>query len=253
MSFEIANFTIGYKRQTILRDVNLSLASGQITGLIGPNGVGKSSLLKGIAGIAKSEGSIKDDGAILSDTHRRKIISYMPQDSSGASSLTLTEVVLMGRLTHLGLRVDPALIHGVHVLLAEFGLAHLADRTLEAVSGGQRQLCYLAQSMFREPQVLLLDEPTAALDLRHQLVVFEALRKLAQNKQIAVVVALHDLSLAGQFCDQIACLSGGRLDAIGAPRDVLTAARIGRVYGIKAEVEHKENQTVRVTALQAIG
>ena len=134
----------------------------------------------------------------------------------------------------------------------EFGLQHLSDRTLDAVSGGQRQLTYLAQAMFREPRILLLDEPTAALDLRHQLIVFEMLRRLADEKDIAIVVALHDLSLAAQFCDQVACLSNGTLDAMGAPRDVLTVERLSRVYGVEVDIDEGADDKLRIAAVRAV-
>lgn len=252
MSLTVQNLEVRHGNQVILQDVDLALVPGQITGLIGPNGVGKSSLLKAMSGLSKSRGEMMQDGRAISMAQRRKCVAYMPQDSSAGSSLTLIEVVLLGRLGTLGLRLDPTLVTAVQATLADFGLDHLAHRTLDAVSGGQRQLCYLAQALFREPAVLMLDEPTAALDLRHQLIVFETLRVLARKRQIAVIVAMHDLSLAAQFCDQVACLSAGRLDAYGTPRDVLTAERVGRVYGIAAEVQHQDNDRIRITALRAV-
>lgn len=252
MSFSIRNMVIRHGKTAILDGVDLTLPEGQITGLIGPNGVGKSSLLKGIAGLMPCSGSVSLAGSPLSDSERCDIVAYMPQDSSAGSSLTLIEVVLLGRLGRLGLRVSADFITAAEALLAEFGLHALSHRTLDAVSGGQKQLTYLAQALFREPRVLMLDEPTAALDLRHQLVVFETVKTLAQAKNVAVVVALHDLSLAAQFCDQVACLSNGRLDACGAPADVLTVERLGRVYGIEADVKHDDAHGLTVTARRAI-
>ncbi|MEO0370511.1 MAG: ABC transporter ATP-binding protein [Pseudomonadota bacterium] len=251
MSLSAENLSIAHGATTVLRDVNVQLRDGQITGLIGPNGVGKSSLLKVLAGLAKGTGTVSHEGVAFSEAQRREIVAYMPQDSSAGSSLTLTEVVLLGRLGSLGLRVAPALVAEVEGVLSEFGLGALSHRTLDAVSGGQRQLTYLAQALFREPRILLLDEPTAALDLRHQLLVFETLRKLAREKNIAIAVAVHDLSLAGQFCDQVMCLCHGTLDASGTPQDVLTADRLARVYGIEAEVTQNKSG-LRVAALRAI-
>lgn len=253
MSLTAENLSITHGSASVLRDVNLALRDGEITGLIGPNGVGKSSLLKVLAGLARgTTGSVKRDGRDLSEAERREIVAYMPQDSSAGSSLTLTEVVLLGRLGSLGLRVSPDLIAAVEQILAEFGLSDLSHRTLDAVSGGQRQLTYLAQALFREPRILLLDEPTAALDLRHQLVVFDTLRRLAQEKNIAIAVAVHDLSLAAQFCDQVMCLCHGTLDASGAPQEVLTSDRLARVYGIEAEVTQDHNDRLRIAAVRAI-
>ncbi|WP_317055736.1 ABC transporter ATP-binding protein [Roseovarius rhodophyticola] len=252
MSFATHNISVRYGRTPVLQDVSLSLPIGQITGLIGPNGVGKSTLLKAMAGLAPCTGEMTFDSSPLHVSSRRDMVAYMPQDSSAGSSLTLTEVVLLGRLATLGIRVSDDLIQAAQHLLADFGLAHLSHRTLDAVSGGQRQLTYLAQALFRQPRLLMLDEPTAALDLRHQLVVFETLQHLAKSKQIAVVVALHDLSLAAQFCDQVACLSNGQLDACGTAPQVLTADRLERVYGIQADVQHSTDNRLRITAIKAI-
>lgn len=251
MSLSVENLSISHGAVTVLQDVALDLQDGEITGLIGPNGVGKSSLLKVLAGLARGTGHISREGQPLSDAARRKIVAYMPQDSSAGSSLTLTEVVLLGRLGSLGMRVPPTLVHAVDGILSEFGLAAFSHRTLDAVSGGQRQLTYLAQALFREPRILLLDEPTAALDLRHQLLVFDTLRRLAREKNIAIAVAVHDLSLAAQFCDQVICLCNGTLDAAGPPSDVLNADRLARVYGIEAEVT-RDKDRLRIAALRAI-
>lgn len=251
MSLSASNLSVSHGPLTVLSGVNLELRDGQITGLIGPNGVGKSSLLKVLAGLAQGGGAVSRDGVALTAAARREIVAYMPQDSSAGSSLTLTEVVLLGRIGSLGLRVSPALVEAVEGVLAEFGLSALSHRTLDAVSGGQRQLTYLAQALFREPRILLLDEPTAALDLRHQLVVFDTLKRLAREKNIAIAVAVHDLSLAAQFCDQVMCLCNGSLDAAGPPAEVLTADRLARVYGIEAEVT-QEKDRLRIAALRAI-
>ncbi|MEM6588114.1 MAG: ABC transporter ATP-binding protein [Pseudomonadota bacterium] len=251
MSITAENLSVTHGSVTVLRNVNLKLRDGEITGLIGPNGVGKSSLLKVLAGLAKGAGTVSREGAVLSEAQRREVVAYMPQDSSAGSSLTLTEVVLLGRLGSLGLRVSPALVSGVEDILSDFGLRALSHRTLDAVSGGQRQLTYLAQALFREPRILLLDEPTAALDLRHQLLVFDTLKRLAKEKNIAIAVAVHDLSLAAQFCDQVMCLCDGTLDACGPPADVLTTDRLARVYGIEAEVTQDKDR-LRIAALRAI-
>lgn len=252
MSFLVKEMSVQHGPARVLSGVSLPLVPGHITGLIGPNGVGKSSLLKAVAGIAPRDGTVTEDGTALRPTECRDIVAYMPQDSSAGSSLTLMEVVLLGRLGSLGLRVSPDMVRAVETVLDEFGLRHLSHRTLDAVSGGQRQLAYLAQAVFREPRILLLDEPTAALDLRHQLLVFETLRRLADDKGIAVVVALHDLSLAAQFCDQVACLYAGTLDAAGPPEEVLTTERLSRVYGVEVDIQQTPNNKLRIAALRAV-
>lgn len=252
MSFSVNDMSVRHGVTQVLECISLPVSPGKVTGLIGPNGVGKSSLLKAIAGIMPCTGSLTENGVTLSPSDCRDIVAYMPQDSSAGSSLTLMEVVLLGKLGSLGIRVSEDLIRSVEAALDKFGLQHLSDRTLDAVSGGQRQLTYLAQAMFREPRILLLDEPTAALDLRHQLIVFEVLRRLAVENNIAVIVALHDLSLAAQFCDQVACLCNGALDAFGAPNEVLTIERLSRVYGVEVDINKGADDKLRIAAVRAV-
>ncbi|MEO1612535.1 MAG: ABC transporter ATP-binding protein, partial [Pseudomonadota bacterium] len=120
--------------------------------------------------------------------------------------------------------------------LDRFGLGPLAERPLHSVSGGQRQLAFLAQALLRRPRVLLLDEPTAALDLRHQMLVVEAVKADAADRNVPVVAAMHDLALVGRYADCVVCLSGGAVEAVGPPGEVLTPALIAKIYGVRAEV-----------------
>ncbi len=214
----------------------MDLPSGSVTALIGPNGTGKSTLLRAIAGLHAHAGSVTIGACTVDRVERRAAIAYMPQDNTATSSLTAIEVVLLGRLRSLGLRVPGTLVEEAEAMLARFGVATLAGRTLDAISGGQRQLVFLAQALFRQPRVLLLDEPTASLDLRHQLLVLEAVSEAAKKDRIVVAVAMHDLSLAAQFADSFILLSGGRVEATGSARDVLVPDRLARVFGVQTEV-----------------
>lgn len=164
------------------------------------------------------------------------MIVYMAQDIAVTSSLTLLEVVLLGRLRSLGLSVPRALVAEAEAALDRFGLGSLQSRTLGEVSGGQRQLVFLAQALFRQPQALLLDEPTAALDLRHQLVVLETVAQYARDYGISVGIAMHDLSLAAQFAEHIVCLNAGAVEAAGPPAAVLKPDLLRRLYCVEAEV-----------------
>lgn len=235
-----------------LHNASAQVEDGCITALIGPNGSGKSTLLRAVAGLLPTRGAISINGTMVSASDARAQIAYMPQDVSASSSLTLLEVVLLGRLRSLGLTVPAALIDEAHEELDRFELGPLAARTLDAVSGGQRQLAYLAQALFRRPRVLLLDEPTAALDLRHQLLVLDAVRKMAEVDGIAVVVAIHDLSLAAQFADTFICLHQGKIACIGPATEVLSKTRLRMVYGIEAEVTSGSDGRPRITPLSAV-
>lgn len=252
MSFAFDNIHVRYGRSTVVHNVSASIPAGQVSALIGPNGAGKSSLLKAVAGLAPSEGTVSFYGKPLATKQRHETIAYMPQDIGASSSLTLIEVVLLGRLRSLGLSVPRNLVAQAEATLEGFGLASLQGRTLDAVSGGQRQLTYLAQALFREPKILLLDEPTAALDLRHQLVVLETVRAHASAHGIAVIVAMHDLSLAAQFCDHFLCLADGAVDADGPAAEVLRADRLARLYGVETEVEVTRSGHLRIVPIRAL-
>ncbi len=252
MSLRFDNLTVSYGNFTAIKDVSATIESGSVTALIGPNGAGKSSLLRAVSGLLPASGTVSLNDQEVAVKDRRTALSYMPQDTSANSSLTLIEVVLLGRIQTLGLSVPTDLIRQAEAALQRFGLESLQARTLDAVSGGQRQLVFLAQAMFREPQALLLDEPTAALDLRHQLIVLDAVRAQTIARDIPVVMAMHDLSLAAQFADCIVCLSGSKIDAVGPANEVLTTERLRRLYGVEAEIETSRSGHRIVVPVKAI-
>ncbi len=226
----------------IIDAVDLDVAPGEFVALIGPNGAGKSTLLKALAGLLKTQGTVTGGG------HGS---AYMPQESGAATSLTVMEAMLLGRVGSLGLRVQRKVLNAAASVLAGFGLADLAGRRLDTLSGGQRQMVFLAQAVFREPESLLLDEPTSALDLRHQLLVLETIRSVCRERRMAVIVALHDLGQAARFADRIVCLAGGRVLADGPPDSVLTAARIRDIYRVEAEVGRTNRGGLTVTPMSA--
>lgn len=250
---EVHGLSISYDARPVLSDVSLTLAAGAVTALVGPNGAGKSTLLRAISGLQTAEGAVTINGRNVDPAAHLGEVAYMPQDTSAASSLTVLEVVLLGRLRTLGLRLPPDLITEAEAMLDRFGVAALAGRTLDAISGGQWQLVYLAQALFRRPKVLLLDEPTVALDLRHQLVVLQVVREAARQDGIVVAIAMHDLSLAARFAHSFVVLSRGGVKATGAGADVLTKDRLARVYGIEAEVISGEDGVPWIAVLRAIG
>lgn len=252
MSLQIKNLSVSYGQNTIIRSLDDHWSEGQITALIGCNGAGKSTLLQALAGLIPMQGTASFCGASMSAENRRQMIAYMPQDTSAHSSLTVLEVILLGRLGSLGLRLPAGLADEAMSALDVFGLAPLQTRQLDEISGGQRQLVFLAQALFRQPRVLLLDEPTAALDLRHQLIVLGRLRQIARKNGTIIGMAMHDLNLAAQYADRVIGLSGGRKIAAGPPVEVLTAEALRTMYGIEAQVIRSEGNQLQVLPLRAV-
>ncbi len=250
--FEAREIRVAYDGRTILDRIGLALGEGSFTALVGPNGTGKSTLLKAVAGLIPAEGRVLAGGRALGRGERLKEIAYMPQDSGAQSSLTVLEVVLLGRLRSLGLRIGAGIRAEARAALARFGLEALQDRPVGAISGGQRQLVFLAQSLFRGPRLLLLDEPTAALDLHHQLIVLECIRESCARSGMIAVAAMHDLSLAARFADRIVFLNGGVICADGPPREVLSPGILRRVYGVEAEEQEGRSGVVHVSPVRAL-
>ena len=252
MSLQIENLTVAYGKTLVIRAFSDQWNEGQITALIGCNGAGKSSLLRALAGLSPMQGSISVCAKVLSPEDQRRQVAYMPQDTSAQSSLTVLEVVLLGRLGSLGFRLPASIADEAMAALDMFGLANLHTRQLDEISGGQRQLVFLTQALFRRPRVLLLDEPTAALDLRHQLLVLDRLKRISRKNGTIVGMAMHDLNLAAQYADRIVGLNGGCKIESGRAEIVLTPANLETMYGIEAEVTKGKQDQLQVLPLRAV-
>ncbi len=250
--FRIEEISVSYDGRSILDRIGMGLEAGTFTALVGPNGTGKSTLLKSVAGLIPASGQTVLGGQVLNQGERLKTIAYMPQDTGAQSSLTVLEVVLLGRLQSLGMRIGDDIRAQAVAALARFHLEDLQDRPIGAISGGQRQLVFLAQSLFRAPKVLLLDEPTAALDLRHQLIVLDHIRTTCADSGMIAMAAMHDLSLAARFADRIVFLNGGLICADGAPDKVLNPEILRQVYGVEAEVQPGQSGILHVSPVRAL-
>ena len=226
----------------VLRAVSFAARPGQVTGLVGPNGAGKSTLLRVLAGVLRPDSGVVRLGAAeltaLPARARARQVAYLPQRDA-AHPFTALETVLMGRYPHLS-RFTPEGAGDrrlARAALARTGTERFAHRQLDRISGGERQRVLLARALVQQARVLLLDEPAAGLDLRHQLAAMEALRAEAGGGEAAVVVALHDVWLASRYCDRLTLLAGGAVAAEGAPAAVFTAGRFREVFGVEAAVE----------------
>ncbi len=243
---------VRYGAVPALAAISLIALASEVLVLVGPNGSGKSSLVRSVAGIQRHDGQVGFADPQGPRPRSSVRIGYVPQDIGSRTALTVTETVLLGRIGQLGLRVSDADLDAVKAVLASLDVLHLAARHLGELSGGQRQLVFLAQALAAEPDVLLLDEPTSALDVRHQLEVLEIVRSITAERGLATVVVLHDLNAAARFADRIAVLDGGRLYGTGAPAATLTAAMLGDVFGIEAHVAVHGDGRPSVTPLRAI-
>jgi len=239
VNITIKSLTFGYNGSMILDGLNLVVEDSEVLGLVGPNGSGKTTLIKCIDKILKPKGSILIDGRdidTVSRTELAKRLGYVPQSSSTPLATTVFDTVLMGRRPHISWRVSDSDLDKVADILGLLHLEYLAMRDFSQLSGGQKQKVLIARALAQEPEVLLLDEPTSSLDMKHQLEVMETISSLVKEKKISAVMALHDLNLASMFVDKLAILKGGKIYAAGEPIDLLNAKNIRDVYGVEAVV-----------------
>lgn len=250
MTLSVRDLCAGYRGREVLSSLNFGVQPGAVVGLIGPNGSGKSTLLKSIAGLHPFRGEVTLNGAPVASWNRRVLqrrIAFLPQGLSANTAMQVQEVVLLGLIPDLHLRVTDDQRQAVLKALRALSIEHLANRRITEISGGQRQLVFLAQAMIRRPAVLLLDEPTSALDLHHQLRLLSILRDLVSDEGRYVICALHDLNLAAGFCDQIVVLHAGTLEASGRPADVLTQHLLQRCFNVNARISTRPDDRPQIT------
>ena len=242
MIVRVENLSVQYGAIRALERVSFTARPGAILGITGPNGSGKSSLVKALAGIVRSAGSILFDERPV----RPDAIGYMAQDIGGTAALTVLELVLLGRLQRLGARVSPTDLAAVGKVLGELDMLALSSRYLGELSGGQRQIAFLAQALASEPEVLLLDEPLSALDLRHQLEVMDLVRHVTRDRNLTTICVLHDLNALARYAQYVGLLERGNLTALGDPVDVLTVENIQRAFQVEASVRDFDGDRIIV-------
>ena len=225
-----------------LQDVSIDIPRGSFTGVLGPNGCGKTTLLKLMSGVLKPRaGDVLLEGEPIGHITRRQLarrIAVVPQETHPAFDYTVMEMVLMGRHPHLGpfALEGPADLVIARDALAATGTAHLADRAYMTLSGGEKQRVIIASALTQSPELLLLDEPTASLDLGYQLEIATLLGTLNRDRGVTLVLATHDLNLAASLCSDLVLLRDGRVLAQGRTSEVLTASMVRRLYGVEADV-----------------
>jgi iron complex transport system ATP-binding protein len=225
-----------YDGDQVLKNVSFDVAQGEFLGIIGPNGSGKSTLLKIIDGILKAqEGTLHLDGRRLHEFKRSdvaKIIGFVPQDFSMIFPFSVKEIVLMGRAPHLGrLRFESESDCEIARKSMEVTDTEcFADRSMNELSAGEVQRVLIARALTQEPRIILLDEPTAYLDIRHQITIFDLIRKLNREQALTVITVTHDINLSSHYCDRILLLKEGAVRGLGAPEKVITESTIRDVY-----------------------
>lgn len=240
---------------TLARDFNFTLKPGQVTAVLGPNGAGKSTLLKVIFGdVNLVSGSISHNDDKLNPrllSSWRSKFGYMPQDIGLQVSLSVIEVVLMGRLDSLSLRINNQLLREGLEVLNTIGMAHLANRDVGSLSGGQRQMILFAQAIMRNPEIMLLDEPVSALDLHHQHILLNHLVSRTRAQNYISIMVLHDLNLAAQYADNLLVIKQGELVSAGSPKEVLTTELVKDIYQVEAHVHHDHDGIPLIRTMKA--
>jgi iron complex transport system ATP-binding protein len=243
MRLELRDIAAGYNSEPVIAGISFAVADGEFVGLVGPNGSGKSTIVRVMSRVLppRRGQALLDDRDLyrMSAVAVARRIAVVSQDSSYHFDYSVLEIVLMGRAPRLGrFALERAADYAAaENALRRTGILALAARPVTATSGGERQRVAIARALAQEPQLLILDEPTAHLDINHQIEVLDLVRALNRDHGMAVVVVMHDLNLAAQYCHRMGLIHQGRLIADGPPRDVITAQHVRQAYGVEVTVK----------------
>ncbi len=238
---KIQNLSVNYGVRRVLHDVSLDVGSGEILALIGPNGAGKSTLIRAASGVIPYSGHVRtngDDFASLNPMQRARYIATVPQAVSLPPAFTVWETVLLGRTPYLGFLGQPSQSdeETARQSLQRVSALQFMERRVGELSGGEQQRVLLARALCQSTPILLLDEPTAHLDLQYQVSLLELVTELAHKDNLAVLIALHDLNLAAHYADRIALMVAGNIKAMGKPKEVLQPELIAEAYCLPVQV-----------------
>ncbi|MBR2812872.1 MAG: ABC transporter ATP-binding protein [Solobacterium sp.] len=238
-------YTFSKAPSPVIHDISFEVPDGCVAAIIGANGVGKSTLLKTMLGIYRGEGNVWIDGVNRKDMRHDEMhrqVGYMTQENALLSNLTVLDVVLLGRLGTLNIRVQDNDIDKAYAMIRMVKMEPYIQRPFHALSGGQRRMVDVAQTLVKDPHVLVMDEPTANLDLVNELQVLELVRSYTKQKNTATLLTLHDLNLAARYADRLILLRDGTVLKDGAPNEVITEETIEDAYGVKVHV-HTSSRT----------
>ena len=248
MGVRVNKLSFSYGEREILKKLKVNITKGKMTGILGPNGCGKSTFLKNILGyLNPSEGDIEFNGKEtkeLSKKEKARLVSLVPQKSNLMTNMSEKDFVLKGRLPHLTSRWAGYSYEDrrkVEDNLKFLGLEKCSERVAISLSGGEFQRVLLARALTQDPEILLLDEPTSALDLNHAVELLNKVKTLVAEKSLTGVAVLHDLNLAAMFCDELIMMKDGEIKYQGTPSEVLTEENLQKVYNLKAKVIKDES------------
>lgn len=249
---DIKNLNVYYGARHILKNVSLSVKNGEIMAILGPNGSGKSTLIRALSGVAPASGSLSVTGRALSGLNpaaRARLMAVVPQTVLLPPAFTVLEIVLLGRTPYLNFlgQISAKDQEIARCALAKVDALPFAERRVGELSGGEQQRVLLARALAQTTPVLLLDEPTAHLDLQHQIGLLELVHRLAREENLTVLIALHDLNLAAHYADSVALIVNGEIKAQGTPKEVLQAEMLSAVYQWPVQViQHPFQDTLLI-------
>jgi iron complex transport system ATP-binding protein len=243
-SIETREIVFGYSTQPLFDGLSVCIDTGEFVGLVGPNGSGKTTFLNLLTRVLKpSRGRILVDGDEIRSLSARTLarkIAVVPQESSIIFPFTVSEVVLMGRAPHLTSILERDEDFDIATEAMEMaGVVHLADRPITNLSGGEKQSVLIARALAQRPGILLLDEPTAFLDIKHQVDIYDILTRLNREQKITIIAVSHDLNLASHYCERVLVFKQGQLKFDGPPEEAITAKTVRDVYGADVVVQNE--------------
>ncbi len=251
----IDNLNFSYGREPILNDISFQAEEGCITSVIGPNGAGKTTMLLCVSRLMPFVGKISLNEMSLDSLQREKftsLLSYLSQDTSCSAELNVYEVILLGLVNKLSFRVAAEDHKKVESVMGLLGITEFANRQITELSGGQRQLVFIAQTLVKEPKILILDEPTSALDLNRQFKLMNLIKRITTERNLITLVTLHHLDIAAKYSGRVITLDKGRVYCAGPPEETFTEEMFRCVFGIETEIYRDSKGNLHVIAMQDI-